>query len=871
MWRAVRRPSLVHDLLRAHEGLNSVKLVTTYLSGLIEWAPSVKQLSGAGPQAGLWKCGGGSVAAPIFPRNGVLNCRRLSAEPVQESLLDKGFSLYNENRLEESLEALSMGLEQHQDVVECLLKASVCCLAIGDDVSAMDFAFTALTVDPKNDQAWYRGIYALRSAGKVSEARALLDIAPQRAKRRASEMLSWEAVQPCEDPFTSFHVRISKALGPPPKEPVHQLKREAFKHYKSQNFADALDVYEKLIAATSDEVARTLCLRASVHVRLNNKHQASVDLCAASVIDAGVNTDFRAGLFRGRSEVLLDLNRPNAAQRMADIMQSLGGGQIDDQQEGGPGSNDKEEDDYEAEKSAWTEETVNIVRGLDPDIGTKVTNRVPKIHEEYGSAVPESGTDDVRTLRRLTRIYHECRVLDNRVEIAKRFGKDPYPKTFFCKLRLGDAADWLEVAKLGEIKADYQKHPYDTNCSMGYSNVYPQVMDLEYGRTHVGIGYVDLGVLLMANFVGNRRAGPVNFVGFDLSPYAQAKASVMLQMMRRGDPTDAILQVGYSSGWSFSTLEAFDQAVYDVIRIGYQPESVFRLLEHWKSAKEVHLGFAQEQWLSWHGMIDPLVVNIRDPNDRMELMRYFMTGRLLDSEVGSPIMYDNPEDLPMLVANETVFWSMSMKEMVQNYEECGSMMKVVVHVLRGRIERLKRRVLAKEVTWELNTDGVDLNGKEMHESIRAMKPRGVSWSNLCDFAREKDFHEMAKACSVRGTWHYLHSIHWLQDVMGSYLVDYPENQKVEVLESMQKEAGKLLRESGMDKHMLDPPIFNQSLISGLIPKEWFDRWCEGWLKTGGVKLSQVKEMTRHPFSVIGRWEGTLYLKYTYDSQGKDGS
>eukprot|EP00798_Chlamydomonas_sp_ICE-L_P012564 gene12564-15787_t len=56
-------------------------------------------------------------------------------------------------------------------------------------------------------------------------------------------------------------------------------------------------------------------------------------------------------------------------------------------------------------------------------------------------------------------------------------------------------------------------------------------------------------------------AAPLRWVGYDASAYAVAKALVVEQMMLDGSPTDAVLQVCYSSAWKASTRTTFRTAL----------------------------------------------------------------------------------------------------------------------------------------------------------------------------------------------------------------------------------------------------------------------------------------------------------------------
>lgn len=647
-------------------------------------------------------------------------------------------------------------------------------------------------------------------------------------------------------------------------EALHHLRSAGYECWRKKQYDKALNAYKSILASIGDDVARMLVLRASCHVALKSLDRAARDLAAASVVDSGHKADFRRGIFMARADLLRDLTYFDASKHLRMLSEPSCSTAAESQGEGV--EEDEDDEDFDAEISDWSEATVASVRMVDPRIGMKLTSRVPRLFDEYCEDPPIPRTDDSRTVRRLRRIYTECVLYDNRLDAYRLLGKDHYPPTYACKSRKKDDPDWWASSKIGDVKVQERRFPYDINSIMSYSNAYPQSMNLEYGRTHVGVGFVDLGVLLTARFHGNISSGPAHFVGYDMSAYAVAKSLLLLHMMKRGESVDSIVQACYSTGWSYKTFEAVQSTLRDVLCWGSLDEEVVILLEHWSRGMEIDLYDAQEHWLSWHGLVDILSANVRDRKDRMDVIKYVVTGRLLPCDVGSSLMYSLPEGCPDLVANETVFWTMSLKDLELHYKECGTLMGVVVHVLKSRIERLQKRVLAGEVTWDLKQREVNLNSTSIHKEIRNLNPRGLSWSNLCDFVGNGEFHAMARSCSAHAdTRHYLHTIHWIQDVKGTFLTDYPEAERVKLLEKCSHWAGAGVAESGLEKYLLNPPVMCPSILAGMLSSNFFDKWCRIWFRAGGVKEHQVSEMAMHPFSIVGRWEGTGYLSYKYDT------
>ena len=80
---------------------------------------------------------------------------------------------------------------------------------------------------------------------------------------------------------------------------------------------------------------------------------------------------------------------------------------------------------------------------------------------------------------------------------------------------------------------------------------------------------MDLGLLLAAD-IRDSDAGPVRFIGYELSAYSIAKTLLLWEMLCTSSASSAadeenhlrsILQVWYSAGWSGKTMQAFSSAI----------------------------------------------------------------------------------------------------------------------------------------------------------------------------------------------------------------------------------------------------------------------------------------------------------------------
>jgi hypothetical protein len=107
----------------------------------------------------------------------------------------------------------------------------------------------------------------------------------------------------------------------------------------------------------------------------------------------------------------------------------------------------------------------------------------------------------------------------------------------------------------------------------------------------VAVGFVDLGILLAADLEAGSK--PLRFIGIERSTYAVAKTNVIWELLKhtpssgleRKQYLHSIIQVWFSSAWSFATLKAVRAALTRlcIMEKSFHPE-VRRLLEHWLNA-----------------------------------------------------------------------------------------------------------------------------------------------------------------------------------------------------------------------------------------------------------------------------------------------
>jgi hypothetical protein len=129
------------------------------------------------------------------------------------------------------------------------------------------------------------------------------------------------------------------------------------------------------------------------------------------------------------------------------------------------------------------------------------------------------------------------------------------------------------------------------------SNQPCQPVDLSHGGSHVAVGFVDQGELLISD---SRTIISLNWVGFKESGYAVAKTLLITEMLLNGAEVGDALQVWLSALWTRSALRAFRCAIVAVLR-RTRGDPALRaanvILGYWHESDDVLLSDARRCWL----------------------------------------------------------------------------------------------------------------------------------------------------------------------------------------------------------------------------------------------------------------------------------
>jgi tetratricopeptide (TPR) repeat protein len=481
------------------------------------------------------------------------------------------------------------------------------------------------------------------------------------------------------------------------------------------------------------------------------------------------------------------------------------------------------------------------------------------------------------------------------------------PNEWFMKRLNGrvDRIKWYSAAdrRVGDVCDDPPSvdTKYHSFVRHSYSNQAYRMEIFHRGKTHVAVGFVDLGLLLSSQLRDDNTTAPLRFVGFDLSAYAVAKTLVIWAMFLHptvssgeGSGVDAetlstaILQVWFSSVWTRGTAALFAVVVKKLvqseekIRSRYGNE-VWRLLQHWSRAKGVLLSRAMQQWSEFRSDARSSLPHLLRKKDRIAMARYELTGAFgvtasgsTDGEngdlVGSVTMFDCPDGTPPLADNETVFSTVQITTLFPADGSRTCVTEALRDHLLGRIRRLLGWAQSSAVVVELHCAAVE----DSVGAIAAFRPWTMSWSNVLDYIPAEKFHDIARACSVHhDIIHFGYSMNWMTQVYGASFLDllgmFTEKRKKKMILDCNAKFSQAYQQLNCQARLRSPPPSNPlNNMATLLEANTYSKWLQWWIAKGCARGEYCKtapnceHSTPNPLSCTG--SSTMYLTWTYDRE-----
>lgn len=487
---------------------------------------------------------------------------------------------------------------------------------------------------------------------------------------------------------------------------------------------------------------------------------------------------------------------------------------------------------------------------------------IPLFHQEYRKAYPQdvSGYD----------FLDESYELNRSTEMERTLPMREWDTSFFLK-RWGPPTPQLQQFLTGTVAPGmvYRTKPkvgYQANHFQSFGNTSPEFISFAYGSTHVGVGFVDLGLLLDLQFDKNHSDpsdGSLKFVGIESCAYSIAKTQVIIEMMRQKRSSYSVMQVWFSSGWTRSTTESFKSAVDQVLEQYPSRDSIHQILSSWKEATPISMDDAIRLWRQKTDPAKPVIqCNLTSEIDRVEVCRYILTGDVSlpqeQSSVGSITMFSNPQSVGERARDESMF-----TRITQQFKCNGFLMQSVKEHFMEQIASIARMVQDELIEFEFMLCTMDPEDSETHVTIRKMNAFTMSWSNICDYIPKDKFLQMAKACSGSDTVHYMHSMNWKMEVYGTNVLDFSDSEERSmIIDGTKKYFSSEQYERISDSYLIPglPKTNIMNTTSFILCRMFSDKWVEYFLGED----AQVISTSLLNFHVFKRDPCTLYLIFTFN-------
>lgn len=426
-----------------------------------------------------------------------------------------------------------------------------------------------------------------------------------------------------------------------------------------------------------------------------------------------------------------------------------------------------------------------------------------------------------------------------------------------------------------------------------YSNQCYNKEVLHLGTTHVGVGFVDLGILLTADLRDpptKSHSGPLTFLGVESSPYQVAKTIVIWEMVKQSpslmdvSTTEkheghlrAILQVWFSSTWDEQTENLVKKALRSVCcsSIETYPHSVKELLKHWLDAESIPLCEARSQMSKSTSTHISAIAHMLRRRDRLALAEYELTRDFCLHHApfcGNLLMLSCPDGTPPMDLDETLFSALPFKDIMDVFvDNCrtGRAKKSIIDAAEKyaftKIMILVKRAQMKQIALELICGDV----KDLTSTIASRRPWTMSWSNVLDYFDYADFHQMARSCSAHGdTIHYGYSMNWSRDVFGTNILDHEISTRSDIIDGANKAVKMLYQINSWDAYLRLPPPCNpiNTTGGGFLEMAHYKKWCHHFFSFGkcyGIcNVAKMEHIFGSPLSPTGG--STVAFTWTYD-------
>ena len=245
---------------------------------------------------------------------------------------------------------------------------------------------------------------------------------------------------------------------------------------------------------------------------------------------------------------------------------------------------------------------------------------------------------------------------------------------------------------------------------------------------------------------------------------------------------------------------------------------------------------------------------------------------------GNTLMFDCPRSYPPVGLNESIFNAFPIDDIISMMRESIDPQQTIIdaaetYALNG-LSRLARLIADKQITVEL----VCSEFQDIMPYVKSLKPRTMSWSNVCDYISYREFHRMARDCSQRDTVHFGYSMNWSHDVFGTSIIDFPGPEHADyrkhIIATSNQMATQKYASKGWDNYLRCPPPRPVHVTASqyFLDRLHFETWAVLFFALASVDgPCDVKKLEygiyTSPFSTHG--PSTLGFTWTYNDPTSD--
>eukprot|EP01065_Artemidia_motanka_P051216 TRINITY_DN8961_c2_g1_i1.p1 TRINITY_DN8961_c2_g1~~TRINITY_DN8961_c2_g1_i1.p1 ORF type:complete len:957 (+),score=364.83 TRINITY_DN8961_c2_g1_i1:337-2871(+) len=455
-------------------------------------------------------------------------------------------------------------------------------------------------------------------------------------------------------------------------------------------------------------------------------------------------------------------------------------------------------------------------------------NEVPHFHAEWARF--NERTHSVDQIETCVKILYDSYLQATHIKLHL-FSLETYESSReekAVKLRVGfseKGQEWYDRMcrnpKLGAVRdlgGDEAPKPPEKILNRSFCHFPPPKLTMQVHGTVsvVAFHFIDLMVLLLSTVVYADGSSVLNFVGYEASAYAIAKSAVLAQMLLLDCPLEAVIQVWFSSGWSSSTEAVFRQACQALVRASADPASLSNqereeqaavthlpykakvIVQIWSGTPTVARETSLQQWRSKHSEHDLgfLAANLRECRDRVDYCHYFLNGEILHCDVGSITMFAGFSEVQDVWASESVMQALPILPIETAYET-GCLFPTMVSFLRRRLHVMRLRLRKRKLKLEFHLSplptnpGTALSDPHVAPNLEAVRRHGARyfyWGALPDILGPITLHELVERCGGQHARNFAVSLRWGVCTFGTHLLDYDRAKRVDLLESLWREA-----------------------------------------------------------------------------------